>query len=624
MTITQIKGGRMHSTRARYLGMLPVGLALLVGVVRVEASPTYASYDSQGNVVGSGCVTCHPRFFDDPNSPTPFGSLHVAHLTKFGITKCGLCHMNPLGGDKPVNTYTSAEGFGCAGCHGQNYGETVPLGLGLINEGAPKASAYGLRKALDDAFAAMTPPQPAPCGGCHFPGSPVTGDPAPAPALFPETVAPPYYTPSLTKLTDPCDASQESWDGHSPHLDNDGNGAANYEADSACQTFVPSTTTTVPTTSTTTTTVPGTAKRITVYPGQSIQDAVDALKPGGTVYMMPGEYQEMHLGTNAVTVSKDGIRLIARSKPKKGRKVILKPWGAQRNGVVVEPGVLGTRIDGFQVKGLTVQGFPNNGIFTRYLDNFKIERNESIGNLENGIWPTLSANGLVKKNVAYGSEDAALWVEASENVRILKNDLSYSPTGLEITVSSNILAKGNEVHHNTVGVGLYHARGAGLPPLQPPDRNGDWKLVENHIHDNNEPNNAPPGSLSGDLPPGIGIALIGVDRVNVRRNKIKNNNTFGVAVAQWCLVAGGCTDTDPPPTGFPDTWPDGNRFVNNVFKHNGTNGQGDFAFLAADITYVVLDATHTNCFAKKNTYSTFKKVVPDPPPVTPIVAKNCD
>ena len=127
----------------------------------------------------------------------------------------------------------------------------------------------------------------------------------------------------------------------------------------------------------------------------------------------------------------------------------------------MQPGVPGTRIDGFQVKGLTVQGFPNNGILTRYLDNFKIERNESIDNLENGIWPTLSANGLVKKNVAYGSEDAALWVEASENVRVLKNDLSYSPTGLEITVSNNILAKGNEVHHNTVGIGLYHAEGRG-------------------------------------------------------------------------------------------------------------------------------------------------------------------
>ena len=178
------------------------------------------------------------------------------------------------------------------------------------------------------------------------------------------------------------------------------------------------------------------------------------------------------------------------------------------------------------MKGLTIQGFPNNGILTRYVDNFKIERNESIDNLENGIWPTLSANGLVKKNVAYGSEDSALWVEASENVRVLKNDLSHSPTGLEITVSNNILVKGNEVHHNTAGIGLYHAKGAGLPPLQPPDRNGDWEIVGNHIHDNNIVNTAPPGSLSAELPPGIGIALIGVDRVTVKHNMIENNDTL--------------------------------------------------------------------------------------------------
>ena len=113
--------------------------------------------------------------------------------------------MNPVGGDMPVYTYTSAEGFGCAGCHGQNYGETIPMGLGLQNEGAPKASAYGLRKALDDLFAVTHPSDPAPCGWCHFPGSPVTGDPSPAPAIFPETVPPPYYGhPELTNLTIPA------------------------------------------------------------------------------------------------------------------------------------------------------------------------------------------------------------------------------------------------------------------------------------------------------------------------------------------------------------------------------------------------------------------------------------
>jgi hypothetical protein len=624
MMTRQIGGIQMDGTRLRHLRTLLVGLALVAGVVRVDAYPTYED-TGQG-----GCQTCHPRFFDDPGSPTPFGSLHLAHLSKFGIggasgtMKCGQCHMNPNGGDIPVYTYTSFEGFGCAGCHGQNYGETIPTGLGLQHEGDPKASAYGLRKALDNLFAVTHPSDPAPCGSCHFPGSPVTGDPSPAPAIFPEPVLPPYYGhPELNNLSDPCSSEQENWDSSTTtHLDNDGNGAANYEADSACQAFV-TTTTVSTTTSTTTTTIPsGTARRITVFPGQSIQDAVDAIAPGGTIYIMPGTYQETHANPNAVTVSKSGVRLIARSKPKRGLKVILQAWDAQvngtliqRNGLVVQ-GTPSAHVVGFQVKGLTIQGFPNNGILTRYVDNFKIERNESIDNLENGIWPTLSANGLVKRNVAYGSEDSALWVEASENVRVLKNDLSQSPTGLEITVSNNILVKGNEVHHNTAGIGLYNAKGAGLPPLQPPDKNGDWQIVDNYVHDNNLPNTAPPGSLSADLPAGIGIALIGVDRVTLRQNRIENNESFGLTIAQWCLVAGGCVDNDPPAPGFPDTWPDGNIVQSNTFIDNGLNGQGEFASLAADMTYVVLDPAHQNCFAD-NTYTSFVKLG------TPTEAKTC-
>ena len=589
----------INQIRATHLRALLAGLVLLAGVARVHAYPMYD--DGAGN----GCVSCHPQYFDDPGSPTPFGSLHAAHLTKFDIIntlKCGQCHMNPAGGDVPVYTYTSAEGFGCAGCHGQNYGETIPTGKGFQNEGQPKASAYGLRKALDDLFAVMYPSDPAPCGTCHFAGSPVTGDPSPAPALFPETVQPPYYGhPELNNLNNPCSAAEESWDGVSAHLDNDGNGQANA-ADSACGGFIPPTTTTVVSTSTTTTTLAGTARRITVYPGQSIQDAVNAVMPGGTVYIMPGTYQESHLGTNAVTVSKDGIRLIARSKPKQGPagKVILKPFGAQKNGLVVQPAVDGTRINGFQVKGLTVEGFPNNGILTRYLDNFKIERNETANNLENGIWPTLSANGLVKKNVSYGSDDAALWVEASENVRVIKNELYDSPTGLEMTVSSNIVAKHNDVHDNVVGVGLYHALGAGIPPLQPLDRNGDWEISQNNIHDNNKVNDVT-GGLVADLPSGIGILLVGVDRVTIDRNNVTNNKSFGLAMADWCIVA---SCPNPYPTTIPDSIPEGNIIEKNVFTNNAYAPEGDFAALGSDITAVIGGLVDPpNCFAD-NVYST--------------------
>jgi hypothetical protein len=584
---------------------LLAALALLAWAPRVHAFPMYD--DGSGN----GCVSCH-------NGYTNEGSLHLAHLTKFGINACGLCHMNPNGGDTPVYTYKSNVGFGCAGCHGHDYGETS------IHSGLPKATAYGLRRKHALIFAAAS--QPNLCATCHFPGSAITGDPDPAPAIYDETVRPPYYNqPTYDNLTDPCSSAQESFD-NTEGLDNDGNGFADM-ADSACQAFMGTTTTTTvfvtttTSTSTSTTFPPNAPRHIRVYPGQSIQDAVDAVAPRGTVYVMPGTYVETHgTGTDAVTVGK-GIRLIARSKPKAGLKVILQAAPGQHNGFVVQPPDGNTTIEGFQIKGFTIQGFQNNGIITRHLDKFRIENNESIDNLENGIWPTLSANGLVKKNVSYGSEDSALWVEASENVRVIGNELHHSPTGLEITVSNNITAMRNDVHDNVTGVGLYNFRGAGLPPLSPPELNSHWNIVNNNIHDNNLPNTVTSG-LVAQLPSGGGVLVAGVDDVNIVHNTITNNDFYGISVVDWCFVVG-CPTIPPgnPPT--LDGAPDGNTYISNTLSHNGTNPQPGsdpllqaFAVFAADITFVVPDSNppvHANCFSG-NTYSTrtsvFNPVIP--------------
>src|SRR5262249_25554329 len=149
------------------------------------------------------------------------------------------------------------------------------------------------------------------------------------------------------------------------------------------------------------------------------------------------------------------VNLIAKSNP--NSKVRILPSPGQRDGILVAPAHTGDPdIDGVQISGFTVEGFSNNGIWLRHVTNFTIENNESINNLENGIWPTLSANGLVRRNVSYGSQDSALWVEGSQNVRVMENDLYHSPTGLEITVSHEVTVQSNEVHDNTVGVGLYH------------------------------------------------------------------------------------------------------------------------------------------------------------------------
>ncbi len=336
----------------------------------------------------------------------------------------------------------------------------------------------------------------------------------------------------------------------------------------------------------------------TVNPGQSIQAAVDAASPGDTIRVMPGDYVEPHSNQAAVRITKR-LRLLAKSKLP-DVKVRILPGPGQIHGILVEPASPGDPdVERVSIKGFTVEGFSKNGIWLSHVKHFKILGNESIDNLHNGIFPTLSANGLVSKNLSYGSQDSAMWVEASENVRVIRNDLHHSPTGLEITVSKDVLVRGNDVHHNTIGIGLYHPSAASLPPL---GDDGDWKIVDNHVHDNNEPNSAPPGSMPAELPPGGGILVLGVDRVTVSKNRVENNDFFGIGGIDYCIaVLGSSFDcgVNPPDV---ESAPDGNRIIDNEVTGNASNPSGPFAPLAADILWL---GGANNCFSDNTTNTTF-------------------
>ena len=303
-----------------------------------------------------------------------------------------------------------------------------------------------------------------------------------------------------------------------------------------------------------------------VYPGESIQEAIDAALPGDSIIVEPGVYKEKSNKTYGLRIDKNDIRLIGKTRQKKGQgrtnRVRLLQTKGQKTGVYAAPtgceykmnqqeceeaGFSGgpiVPVENFYIRGFSVEGFPDNGIQTRWVDGFQFVSNHSVNNLNNGIYPTLSANGMVRNNVSYGSLDTAMWVAGSENVRVIGNELHGSVIGFEITVSNKVHVEANKIYDNTVGVGLFHPNGAGNPPL--PEM-VDWVITQNDIYDNNRDNEAPEGTFQSVLPSGIGVLLSGVSDHEVSYNDVSGNNYVGIALLGWCTGLG-----IPPPPGDPE------------------------------------------------------------------------
>ena len=374
-----------------------------------------------------------------------------------------------------------------------------------------------------------------------------------------------------------------------------------------------------------------------VYEGQSIQAAIDAASPGDTILVEPGIYEESAHPDFGLRISTDNLRLIGKVNKGQGDagKVRLRPTGAQFTGVYAAPAECGPRVavggceeelHDFYIRGFTVEGFPGNGIQTRFVDGFQIIRNESANNLHNGIYPTISANGLVQNNTSYGALDTAMWVAASQNVRVIGNDLSDSVIGLEVNVSLDIEVMHNEIYDNSVGLALFHPNTAGNLPL--PEM-GNWVVKHNNVYNNNlAPNPAPAGSFQADLPPGVGILALGVSGNTIANNTVQNNDFVGIGVLGWCTAASNipgrdCVSKPPVINGqFYDPGVSNNLITRNTVDGNGTNDflislLGPLGGLAADLTYftagaAAYESTSGNCFEKtKSENYTYVSSEPD-------------
>jgi parallel beta-helix repeat protein len=330
----------------------------------------------------------------------------------------------------------------------------------------------------------------------------------------------------------------------------------------------------------------------------TIQAAVDAASPGDTVFVPPGTYRE------SVLVDKSEITI------RGSHGAVIDAEGFD-NGITVGTGSISQGPDGFPlcpalalhdvtVKGLTIENAEENGLLLLGVDGFRVTGGKYIDNEEYGIFPICSRNGLIDFNRVEGTEDAGIYVGDDERIVVAGNHVSRCTIGVEVENSSDIVVWDNKAVGNTAGILVVVLPGLPKPFTQ------DVLIARNLVSRNNFPNPVPAasGEPEGLLPTGTGILNIGGDRVVIRDNVVKQNDSLGVAILANPFAA---RDPRLEPN------PDGNEVSGNVIMRNGRSPDPERAQTpGADIVY---DGSGTgNCFAENRFKTEFPEGITGPFP----------
>lgn len=325
--------------------------------------------------------------------------------------------------------------------------------------------------------------------------------------------------------------------------------------------------------------LPAAAASLVVNPRgaiRSIQAAVDRAHPGDTVVVLPGTYRETGRPcphdprqTCAVSVTTDRITLTApdgatlASAPGQRVGIAFSPPDPKHATCATTPA---QRLHGATVRGFTVRGFADDGIFLLCADGILVEGNRAEENLEYGLFPSHVVGGRIAGNHASGANDTGIYIGQSRDVLVEANVAQGNVSGFEVENSSGVTVRGNLATGNTAGFLTFT-----LPFLDVTVNEANT-LEDNVSFANNKANTCTdPEDTVCRVPVGTGILALAVDANVIRRNVVTGNGSLGIALSDFCsaeqLDLETCLTLFPDPSSGP--FPDGNRITGNVVLGNG-------------------------------------------------------